>query len=88
MQSIEEILKRNSRVELDKAWEVSRTRRGVIAGITYLTATTFLFLIGNNLPFINALVPTGGYLLSTLSLPFIKNWWLKRRTNEVVREQD
>jgi hypothetical protein len=78
MQSIEEILKRNSRVEQDKAWEVSRTRRVVIAVITYLTATTFLFLIDNNLPLINALVPTGGYLLSTMSLPFIKKWWLKR----------
>lgn len=88
MQSIEEILKRNSRVELDKAWEVSLTRRAVIALITYVTATTFLFILGNNLPFMNALVPTGGYLLSTLSLPFVKNWWLKRRTNEVLPEQD
>ena len=79
MQSIEEILKRNSRVELDKAWEVSRTRRAFIAVITYLTAAAFLFLIDNDAPFINALVPTGGYLLSTLSLPVIKNWWLKRQ---------
>ncbi len=82
MQSIEEILKRDSRVELDKAWEVSFTRRAVIAFITYLTATSFLFLIDNNLPFINSLIPTGGYLLSTLSLPFIKNWWLKRQVNQ------
>jgi hypothetical protein len=27
-------------------------------------------------PFINALVPTGGYLLSTLSLSFVKQWWI------------
>jgi hypothetical protein len=82
MHSIEEILKRNNRVELDKAWEVSRTRRAVIALITYLTATAFLFLIDNDLPFINALVPMGGYLLSTLSLPLIRNWWLKRRMTQ------
>lgn len=88
MQSIEEILKRNSRVELDKAWEVSLTRRAVIAAITYLTATAFLFIISNDLPFINALVPTGGYLLSTLSLPFVKSWWLKRRTMEVAPDRD
>lgn len=88
MQSIEEILKRNSRVELDKAWEVSRTRRTVIALVTYFTATTFLFLIDNDQPFINALVPIVGYLLSTLSLPFIKNWWLKRRANEILPEPD
>ncbi len=88
MQSIEEILKRNSRVELDKAWEVSRTRLTAIALITYITAATFLFILGNDLPFINALVPTGGYLLSTLSLPFIKKWWLERRAREVVPERD
>ena len=88
MQSIEEILKRNSRGELDKAWEVSRTRRAVIAVITYLTATAFLFLIGNDAPFINALVPTVGYLLSNLSLPFIKNWWLKRQAERIAAEQD
>lgn len=79
MQSIEEILARNSRVESDKAWETSKTRRLIIAAITYLTATAFLKLIGNDAPFINALVPVGGYLLSTLSLPLAKNWWLNSR---------
>lgn len=88
MQSIEDILKRNSRVELDKAWEVSLTRRVVIAAITYLTAVAFLTLIDNNSPFINALVPTGGYLLSTLSLPFIKNWWLERRAKQILPDRD
>ena len=88
MQSIEEILKRNSRVELDKAWEVSRTRRVVIAIITYLTAAAFLFLIDNDAPFVNALVPTVGYLLLTLSLLFIKNWWLKRQAERIAAEQD
>jgi len=78
MQSIEEILKRNGRVENDKAWETSRTRRAVIAFLTYLVASVFLKLIGNNSPFINALVPFGGYLFSTLSLSVIKKWWLQK----------
>ncbi len=26
-----------------------------------------------------ALIPTAGYLLSTLSLPVIKRWWASRR---------
>src|SRR5690242_2400437 len=77
MKSIEEILKRNARVETDKAWETSKTRRAMIAFITYLTAATFLKLIGNNAPLINACVPVGGYLLSTLSLPFVKTWWIR-----------
>ena len=78
MQSIEDILKRNNRVELDKAWETSRTRRSIVAFLTYLTAAIFLKLIGNDAPFLNALVPFGGYLFSTVSLPFVKHWWVKR----------
>lgn len=77
MQSVEDILKRNSRVELDKAWETSKTRRIIIALITYLTATTFLKLIGNEAYLVNALIPVGGYLLSTLSLPAVKTWWIR-----------
>ncbi len=82
MQRISEILERNTRVEIDKAWEVSYTRKVIIACITYLTAATFLKLIGNDAPLINALVPVGGYLLSTLSLPYIKNLWLTHRKSD------
>lgn len=79
MQSIEEILKRNSRVEQDKAWETSLTRRVVIAAITYFVAALFMYRIGVDAYLLNACIPTGGYLLSTLSLPTIKKWWLKQR---------
>ena len=78
MKSIENILKRNSRVEADKAWETSKTRRAVIAGLTYIIAAAFMYRIEVSSPFLNALVPTGGYLLSTLSLPVVKQWWLKK----------
>lgn len=77
MLKISQILERNSRVEADKAWETSKTRRAVIATITYFVATFFMWRIGVVEPFLNALVPTGGYLLSTLSLGVIKQWWLK-----------
>lgn len=77
MQSVEDILKRNARVEADKAWETSKTRRACIAAMTYGIAVLFMWRIGISEPWLNALVPTGGYLLSTLSLPIIKNWWLK-----------
>lgn len=78
MYSIEEVLERNSKVEANKAWETSKTRRSVIAAITYIVATFFMWRIGVTDPYINALVPTGGYLLSTLSLSFIKRHWLKK----------
>jgi hypothetical protein len=74
---LEKINERNKRVELDKAWETSKTRRGFVAVITYVVAVAFMYRIGIVDPFINALVPTGGYLLSTLSLPLVKQWWVK-----------
>jgi hypothetical protein len=76
---IQGILERNQRVESEKAWETSWTRRLFIAAITYLTASLFLWLIETPQSFINALVPTGGYLLSTLSLPWIKRLWMRKR---------
>jgi len=83
MQPIDEkivsIEERNRRVELDKAWETSWTRRVFIAGVTYVMAGFWLVAIGVGQPWLNALVPTGGYLLSTLTLPFLKTWWLTRQ---------
>jgi hypothetical protein len=70
---------RNARVEADKAWETSVFRRMLIAGATYVVACVFLFTIGMSQPWVHACVPTGGYLLSTLSLPAIKRWWCARR---------
>jgi hypothetical protein len=75
---IEQIQERNKRVELDKAWETSMTRRGIIAGITYTVAVLFMYRIGISDPAVNALVPTGGYVISTLSLSFIKQWWISK----------
>ncbi len=75
---LEKINERNRRVENDKAWEVSKVRRGIISLFTYVVACFFLYSIGNESPYINALVPVGGYLLSTLSLPVIKKWWIQK----------
>ena len=79
MNEIEEIQERNRRVELDKAWETSSTRRGIIALMTYVVAVVWLMIIGNEKPFHNALVPFGGYLFSTWSLPFVKSWWIEKQ---------
>ncbi|MFA7276636.1 MAG: hypothetical protein WC043_07535 [Pseudobdellovibrionaceae bacterium] len=75
---LEGILERNARVEQDKAWETSKTRRGMIAGITYVVAGLYMSSLGANLPWLNAFIPVGGYVLSTLSLPIIKNMWLQK----------
>jgi hypothetical protein len=74
---VHSILRRNARVEADKAWEMSKMRRGIIALATYFIVVYFLVLINAPNPFLNALVPVFGYVLSTLSFPFLKEWWLE-----------
>ncbi|MBM3230797.1 hypothetical protein FJZ28_00540 [Candidatus Peregrinibacteria bacterium] len=72
---------RNRRVEADKAWETSWTRRLFIATLTYASAVLFMHLNGFEKELLQALIPSGGYLLSTLTLPPLKQWWIgKRRT--------
>lgn len=72
---IEIIKKRNVKVEADKDWETSWTRRISIAIMTYIIALLWLIIIKENIPLLKACVPTGGYVLSTLSLPFIRRWF-------------
>ena len=71
------IIERNKRVEKDKTWETSFTRRFIIAVMTYLIIVLFLWMIKVPYPWLNALVPTFAFILSTLSLPFFKRFWLK-----------
>ena len=74
---IADIKIRNSRVEADKAWEKSFTRRGFISVMTYLIAFVWLLMIHDTVPYLKAIVPVLGYILSTLSLPIIKKDWVK-----------
>lgn len=78
-QRLRNIEERNQRVEAEKAWEVSIFRRAVIAGITYVFAVLFLQSIASDKPFLSGLIPVVGYLLSTLSLPPLKRWWMEKR---------
>ena len=73
------IEQRNARVETDKAWETSLTRKLLIIIFTYLSIALYLFFIVHIDPWINAIVPAIGFLLSTLSLPFFKNIWMRLR---------
>ncbi|MDD5751794.1 MAG: hypothetical protein PHS73_04730 [Candidatus Peribacteraceae bacterium] len=81
------ILERNRRVEADKAWETSWTRRMLITVMTYFVAVLFLWLIANEHFWLNAGVPALGYLLSTLSLPWAKRWWTRSYAREERRTQ-
>ena len=71
-----ELLKaRNERVEMDKRWETSLTRRALIAIFTFLSIGIYMWSIGIDKPRFNAIVPTIGFTLSTLSLPWFKEVW-------------
>ncbi len=76
-QEIEKIKKRNAKVEIDKAWEVSKTRKVLLMVFTYLAIGLYLQAMGIEKPWLHAIVPTVGFLLSTLILPFFKNLWRK-----------
>ena len=73
-----EIKKLNIRVEADKAWETSLFRKVLVAILTYIVIVLFFVAAGLPKPFINPIVPTLGFLLSTLSISFFKELWLKR----------
>lgn len=75
---IESIKERNKRVEKDKDWETSMVRKIFIALLTYLVVVCYSFLIKNvDNVFLSSLVPVIGFLLSTLSLRFIRKIWEK-----------
>lgn len=76
---IAHIKERNARVEMDKAWEVSMARKVLVAVLTYAVVVLFFFFAGLPKPLINAIVPTVGFLLSTLSINIFKKMWLQRK---------
>jgi preprotein translocase subunit SecF len=74
---IEAIKERNRKVEIDKDWETSLTRKILIAILTYIVIVLFFYFADFPKPFINAVVPTIGFLLSTLSISVAKRIWIK-----------
>jgi len=74
---LQKIETRNAKVEIDKKWETSWTRRIIITLLTYLVIVIFFFITQLPKPFINSVIPTAGFMLSTLSLPFFKTIWEK-----------
>ena len=77
---IEAIEKRNKRVETDKAWETSWTRRICIMILTYIIVIIYSYIVRNydNI-LLSSLVPVIGFTLSTLSLKLIRKIWENNR---------
>jgi len=76
-ESIKGIVSRNKRVEADKAWETSTTRKIIIAVLTYIVIVIFFHFAGLPKPFVNSIVPALAFVVSTLTLPLFKKIWLK-----------
>ena len=76
---LEEIKLRNKRVELDKKWETSYTRKICICVLTYIVVLVYSNIINktNNI-FLSSLVPVMGFFLSTLSLRLVRKIWEKK----------
>lgn len=75
---IDNIKTRNKRVELDKKWETSWTRKICICILTYIVVVIYSYIVRNydNI-FLSSLVPVIGFTLSTLSLRYIRKIWEK-----------
>ena len=77
---VELIKQRNKRVELDKLWETSWTRKICIIILTYIVVIIYSYLIKkfDNI-FLSSLVPVIGFTLSTLSLGLVRKLWEKNK---------
>ena len=75
-QEIKKIQERNKRVEKDKAWETSWTRRICIMILTYVVVIIYSYVIKkyDNI-LLSSLVPVIGFTLSTLSLKIVRKIW-------------
>ena len=76
---IEKIHGRNKRVEIDKAWELSWTRKFIVAFLTYVVVVCFFVFAHLPDPFVNSIVPALAFIISNLSMSVFKKIWLKFR---------
>ncbi len=74
---VAKIEERNKRVEADKAWETSITRRALLVIFTYLAVGIYLNAINIPNAWLSAVVPAVGFTLSTLTIPYFKQLWIK-----------
>ena len=78
-EKIKKIEERNKRVEKDKAWEISLTRKICIMILTYIVVVIYSYFIRkyDNI-FLSSLIPVIGFTLSTLSLKLVRRIWEKK----------
>ena len=55
-------------------------RMGTIALMTYVIAAIVLLSIGSWQPFLSALIPMAGFVLSVQTLPSVRRWWIRKNS--------
>ncbi len=84
---VKDIENRNKRVELDKTWETSWTRKICIMLLTYIIVVIYQLLIKEyDNVFLTSLVPVIGFTLSTLSLKLVRKIWENNRKWNIHNE--
>ncbi len=79
---IDKIKSRNKKVEAEKAWETSLERKMSILVLTYMIISLVMLFLGFDKPFLNAIIPTCWYILSTLSVWLLKRKYIERYINK------
>lgn len=79
---IDQIKELNRRVEANKAWETSTTRKVLIAVLTYVFMVLTFTTLQSPTPWKDAIIPTLGFLLSTFSLTYFRVIWEKSRNTK------
>lgn len=79
-EEIKEIKIRNKRVELDKSWETSLTRKFCICVLTYIVVVCYTYFTSKiSNVWLSSLVPVIGFTLSTFSLNGVRKIWEKNK---------
>ena len=82
-EEIKKIQERNKRVEKDKAWETSWTRKLCICALTYFVVVIYSYVISKiSNVWLSSLVPVIGFSLSTLSLNLVRKNWEKTHSKK------
>jgi len=76
---IKKIEDRNRKVEVNKAWELSWTRRIIIFLITYIVIVIYFYAAKLPSPWLNSIVPALAFMLSTATVPIAKKLWSRDR---------
>ena len=76
---IDSIKLRNKKVAADKSWETSWTRKFTILLLTYIVVSIFFISMKLPDPFVNSIVPAMAFVISNLSIPIFRKWWIRKQ---------